>query len=536
MPGRSGTVRPTILRGDRGAATAFTLALAIAGFLIGHLNRHQWFTGDEWELLLGRDLSHPTGLLQRHGDHFTTLPAIAYQVLFRTVGLHSYWPYLALVITSHLAIAALLRVVMRRAGVTPWISTAAAGLFAFFGSGWLNLVHGFQITLNGSVLFGLAMLVLADHEGPIGRRDALAVLAGVASLACSATGIPMLVAVAVATFLRRGLRVSFAVVSIPATVFAIWNLLAAPTDHSLPRADLRQTTSYAASMTFDTAQALMQSTAGAVVLLAVLVTGTGLVITSTGTASLRHELAAPAGLLVGAVAFAIVVGFSRGAPTLWGPSPTDVDRYLHVMAALCLPAVAVAADALAERWRPALIGALGLFVVGLPGNIAALSPRPLAQVGDRATVLHLADLAVELGSPRSSKPSLSRGTGAGLVIGPLVDARRDGRVPDPPAGAVAAREAAFLALVLSPSTDGSTEGCRAQELRAPDPIRVERGDRLLVRSSSAVHFERVVDGTRSGHPYTPFSLGTLLALDVRWGPIELHVRTDDPAAELVVCP
>ena len=60
---------------------------------------------------------------------------------------------------------------MRRAGVRPWIATLTAAVFVFFGAGAENILIAFQITFVGSFVFGLAQLLLADHDGPINRRD-----------------------------------------------------------------------------------------------------------------------------------------------------------------------------------------------------------------------------------------------------------------------------------------------------------------------------------------------------------------------------
>ena len=78
----------------------------------------------------------------------------------------------------HLVAAALLLAVMRRARVRPWIATAAASSFVLFGAGWENIVVPFQICFTGALAFGLAQLLLADHDGSIDRRDRLGLLAG----------------------------------------------------------------------------------------------------------------------------------------------------------------------------------------------------------------------------------------------------------------------------------------------------------------------------------------------------------------------
>src|SRR5204863_5477275 len=101
-----------------------------------------------------------------------------------------------------LAVVALLRIVMRRAGVRPWLATFIAFVFVFFGSGAENILIAFQITFVGSLMFGLVQLVLADHEGTWDRRDWIGLLAGFAGLMCPGVAIAMTIVVGIAMLLR----------------------------------------------------------------------------------------------------------------------------------------------------------------------------------------------------------------------------------------------------------------------------------------------------------------------------------------------
>ena len=92
--------------------------------------------------------------------------------------MRTYAPYLVLVLVAHLALAWLLWLVMRRADVHRWIATAAVALFILFGSGYDDILGAFNITFDGSLVFGVAQLLLADHDGPIDRRDWLASAVG----------------------------------------------------------------------------------------------------------------------------------------------------------------------------------------------------------------------------------------------------------------------------------------------------------------------------------------------------------------------
>jgi hypothetical protein len=135
-----------------------------------------------------------------------TLPVLAYRGIWTVFGLR-YLPYQVLAVALHLTAAVLLRVIMRRAGVGPWLSTATAAVFEFFGAGAENILVAFQIAFVGALVFGLTHLILADHDGPLDRRDGFGLLAGFCGLMCSSVAISMVVAVGIAVLLRRGRRV-----------------------------------------------------------------------------------------------------------------------------------------------------------------------------------------------------------------------------------------------------------------------------------------------------------------------------------------
>jgi hypothetical protein len=82
---------------------------------------------------------------------------------------------------------------MRRLGVRPIIATATAVPFVCFGAGAMNIFFAIQISLAGSLFFGLAHLLLADHDGPVDRRDVLGLAFGVVALMCFAVGVPLII-------------------------------------------------------------------------------------------------------------------------------------------------------------------------------------------------------------------------------------------------------------------------------------------------------------------------------------------------------
>ena len=184
--------------------------------------RHQWFFLDEWSFLVNTSLAKPHTLFEPHNGHWVTVPAIVYRVLFRVWGLHTYRPYQLASILSHLAVVLLVWLVMRRLGVRAWLATAAAAVYVFYGSGVSDILFGFQITLTGAVAFGFIQLLLADHDGPIDRRDAVGLVAGLVGLMCSGVAVAMVAAVGVAVLLRRGWRPAVFHVAPLAVAYLVW--------------------------------------------------------------------------------------------------------------------------------------------------------------------------------------------------------------------------------------------------------------------------------------------------------------------------
>ena len=69
--------------------------------------------------------------------------------------------------------------------MNPWLATVAAGAFVLLGSAEDNILWAFQITFVGALVFGLTQIILADHDGPIDRRDWIGVGAGLVALMMS---------------------------------------------------------------------------------------------------------------------------------------------------------------------------------------------------------------------------------------------------------------------------------------------------------------------------------------------------------------
>src|SRR5579862_5122502 len=419
-----GTRRPSAARVALLTFVGAEIAAAVMYIVNG---RKVWFFGvfgDEWDFLAGRRATIPD-LLMRHGDHLVALPALTFRVLYTAFGLRSYEPYQLCSIGLHLAAAALLRVVMRRAGVDPWIATAAAGAFALFGAGSQDILIAFQITFSGALVFGLVQLLLVDHAGPIDRRDGLALLAGLGALLCSDVSLVIIAAAGVAALLRGRWRAALLQVVPLGVVYAAWEVgygRSARTNTDLSRIATSVRTTIGG--TFD---ALAQVPFLGWVLVALLVAGLVVAWQRARDAGTLATLAAPAALGLAAILFALMLALTRFG---LGGRFAESSRYLHVVAALVLPGLAVAADALARRWRVLTPIVLLLLLVGVPGNIAKTGRNvgPAARYAAQRRVITALPILPEA---RTAPPSLhpTPSFAAEVTVGWLLGAVHDHRIP-----------------------------------------------------------------------------------------------------------
>jgi hypothetical protein len=347
--------------------------VAVAFVLYLVLGRHQYFYLDEWDFVVDRIPAGLGDLLRPHNEHWTTLPILAYRGLYRLFGLRTYVPYQVVSVVLHLTVSVLLFAVIRRAGVRPWVATAAAALFVLFGAGSQDIVWAFQMAFTASLAFGLAHLLLADHDGPVNRRDWLGLVAGLAGLMCSGVAVTMVVVVGLAMLLRRGWRVALLHTAPLAAIYCAWWLAEARGVYGATRTtyDLWAIARFVGTGIGSTFAALGQLPGAGIALGLLLVVGLVAAWQGLDRATLRKRAAVPGALLVGVPVFFVITGVGR--ISAWGIAFASQGRYLHVAAALSLPAVAVAADAVTRRWRVAVPLVMALLLVGIPGNVEALA-------------------------------------------------------------------------------------------------------------------------------------------------------------------
>lgn len=416
------------------------LATLLAGLvLLLYANRLQWFYGDEWDFITNRSLDRPDSLLRPHNEHWSTLPILVYRLLLATVGLHSYLPYILLTVLIHLGVAHLLWRVLRRAGADAWVAWAASGLFVLFGAGAENLLWAFQTTFNGSLLLGFAHLLLVDHEGPPGRRDAAGLGLAVAGLMTSGITITMVAVAGLAVLLRRGLRDALLTVVPPAAVFLVW--LATFGRAGLGThgpADLGAVPAFVAfglTTTVDTAIGVRG---------AALVAGVGLAVWLLRHRSeLSSRLAAPVACAAGAAVLFTLGGLGRAG---MGVELAGSSRYLYVAGALLLPAAGVAlSDAAGRGWMTRAAAVVLLSALALRGGLLLRTHMVTEAAREqelRSIIEAAADLDVERVLAHEPEPRFT----PDLQLADLRALEAAGRLPDRGPPEPDARLSALLAL------------------------------------------------------------------------------------------
>ena len=467
------------LRSDRAAAWVFGAYLVVAfPLLLFVLGGDRWFLRDDWTFLSTRTLTDGGQLLDDHYGHWTTLPIIAFRLMWLAVGARSYLPYEAMVIVVHLVTCVLLRMVMRRSGVGAWIATATAATFVLFGAGEQNITWAFQITMGGSVAFGLAALLVLDHDGRPSWRDAGGLALGAASLMCSGIGPLMVVGISTGLLVRRGWRRA-ALTAVPlAALYGLWHLTVQPEVSQFDRPDSTVVVDWVRSGTSGVFQALVGDHLVLALLLAAgTVAGLVLAVVDRSPDPGWRTVGVPVGLLV-----VLPLLFASASLRGWifGDQMAAASRYLHVAAAALLPAIALAADALARRHAAAGVALLVPLAVGVPSNVDAFNSSVFGPAYfDQSQVVILGAVASPVAEdvPSWVQPDLDPTNGGGVTMGWLLQSKDEGRIPDPPPmDDLTAASATLRIAFTQPPGDEPLADCE----RVPGPLvlDLEAGDRI----------------------------------------------------------
>ena len=222
----SSALRRAVAKLDEWAFLLHLASLGIAAAFLLRVNRDQWFYADEWAFLTYTRDALPwwDEFLIPHNGHLSVVPLLEYQTLRGVFGLHSYWPFIAVLVVAHLLATHLLWRVTVSVGVDRLVATGLGAAFAVVGAGWENLLWAFQTGFVGALAFGLGATLLANDVNSSRRRIAGAVVATAMSLLCSGVGIVMCGVVVLVGLMRGGIQRAIALGAIPTALWLAWRV------------------------------------------------------------------------------------------------------------------------------------------------------------------------------------------------------------------------------------------------------------------------------------------------------------------------
>jgi hypothetical protein len=519
------------------AVVTFSVYVAVAFFVLVRLGRKYWFYADDFGLLVRR-WNTGDGLFRPQNGHWSTFPLLAYHFLYWAFGLN-YGPFQVCTILMHLTLAVLLRVIMRRAGVGPWFATITASVFVLFGPGSENILLSVQISMVGSILFGLGHLLCADHDGPFAGRDAAGLLFGALALMASGVGTIMVIIVGFAVLFRRGWRMAALHTAPLAVMYAAWyeaerNWLTIP----FPDNPLKYALQWNITGERGVFIAIGNYRAVAIALAVLLVVGLVIAWRPLDRAELRRRAAAPAALLLGAPTLFAIASSQR----YWSGDVAAASRYVSMATAFTLPALAVAAQAVARHWRRIAPVVSLLIVSAIPANIGKF-PDPLlaarlsangldfhGQVGryeyEKEITLGIAYSPLTHQVSRNLQPQIASSREKDPSVGFLVDARKSGRLPPPPALTTSRRDEVVVRMTVEQRAAVSPSDVTCRRYADPLVLHPAKGAVYVLREAVAITY-RPPDGTvaAGGVIFAP-SRGKVLVIQVP--DTELHVAPAPP--------
>jgi len=391
-----------------------------------------------------------------------------------------------------------------------------------------------QISMVGSLLLGIGHLLCADHDGPFTRRDAAGLVCGGLALMASGIGTIMAIIVGFAVLFRRGWRTAALHTAPLAVMYGAWyeaerNWLSVP----LPNNPLKYAVRW--NMTGERGVFVaMGNYRGVAIALAVLLV-VGLVIAwrPLEVAELRKRASAPAALLLGAPTLFAIVSTQR----YWAGNVAATSRYVSMATAFTLPALAIAAQAVARRWRR-ITPVVGLLIVSaVPANIGKLrdplSARRFAY--EKQITLGIAYSPLIDHVSRDLQPQLARTREMDLSVGFLIDARNSGRLPAPPALTPSRRDEIVVRLGVEQRDAAPPSHVNCRRYAHTLVLHPAKGAVYVIKGLESVAIAyRPPRGTAAGAvDFAPLK-GRLLVIQVRG--LELHVAPATFAARSVVRP
>ncbi|MDG2025819.1 MAG: hypothetical protein P8J50_01790 [Acidimicrobiales bacterium] len=446
-----------------------------------------WYFLDEWSFLANRKLPSMEGFFGDHNGHWVTLPLIAYRINFELFGLHTYFPHQLLVVLAHLTVAGLGHMIMRRMGVKAWLAIALMVGFVFYGAGWDNIVFGFQITLNGSVIAGLVQMLMADHDGPWSRRDSAGL--GVAILGLMTSAVFPAVAVGVGAFVlvrRRDWRIAARHTVVPGVVFVVWFLTYGGASESDPHP--WRMVQFAHHMVSGALEGLSQGSRGGGILGAILIVGWWRAAAARRVDQHASQFAYVVGLTTAVLVFGLLTDYNRAVAGGDIEGVASFGRYLHVSMGLMLPILGLGVAQLWEWRRPLVLVPLVVIALALPDATDQIRNRPPFGTGHPDQVAAPAQSEFIDQVPESFKPIHE------VRASWIIDADAAGDIPDVSSGFSVAGQLnadASLALVTGPTHELLCEpavGRISQTIEAGTQIFVDSAARVMITQGDVRSF------------------------------------------------
>jgi hypothetical protein len=520
---------------ERLARWVFVAYLTVAFVVLVKIGSNYWFNGDDdFGLLVGRQVGSLDDLLRPQHGHWSTVPLLVFHSLYQLVGLRYYFPYQVIVIVLHLVVATLVRVVMRRAGVGPWVATLVASVLVLFGLGGENVFLAIQISMMGSMVLGFTQLLLADHDGGIDRRDWIGLGAGAVSLMCSGIGPILIFAVGLSTLMRRGWRMAAFHVAPLGLMFAAWYIhyrssITADSGPAPPGAILE----WVAAGETGVLDAMGHFVVISLALALLLVGGLALAWLPLTPSSFRKRAAGPVGLLLAGVVLFVAIASER-----WfqGSDWARSSRYVDMGLALALPAFGVATDAIVRRWRYAAPPIVALYLVVIGANAGQYGDNmfPAAFFGRiQFALVGSAYSPLAERAPRDLVPAPNLYAAPNVTMGFLLDAKRDGKLPDPPPLGPVEQAGLVTTLTIRQGLDPpGVHQRQCLDVAVPLPVKLKAGDVIRIRGPLSVTPK--IDGQPVGA--TTYQPTDGPALRIQISDVDLFTTPIGPNPSYQICP
>lgn len=207
-----------ILESERLPTLLLAGAMVVSVIVTLYLGRGATFSGDEVAWIVDSpDLGGR--ILDPHGGHLLLVTRLIYRAMLEVFGLDYFWYRLLTALCVVGTVGLLFTYLKRR--VKPLVALAPCLVLLFFGSDSLHTLQGNGITIQISLMTGIAALLALDRRDA--RGDAIAAVLLVIGVLTYTISMAFVVG-ALVTILLQGRYRSLWVPALPAAVFLAWRV------------------------------------------------------------------------------------------------------------------------------------------------------------------------------------------------------------------------------------------------------------------------------------------------------------------------